>query len=557
MIQNNVYNFEQSWLEKEQGGLLGSVEIEKGHQAVHETPNQLLSKARHLLSHSTRAHAYRRGKRFAYCLVPSLLRSRIWNEAIPKAKQFPTSYLSGLRGIAAVKVFTFHYLHFFSDSTFVPYGRDEDHKKFLQLPIVQFLYAGTTAQVFFIVAGYLTSLQLIKLFDSHDQPSRSKAFLNISGSLFRRWFRLYLPTMIIMLTTAHYIYFGFYEQNRNFYNQRDRYFPGPWTEPMPEQYSTYRGQMANWAQDFWGLNNVWARSYRPQHDVHLWSILVEFQSSLVLYLILMATAQCRKHVRMLALCIMTVLTLLWDHGETWMYTIGGMVAQMDLLLTEREQQKKLSLPADEKPLSTTAAATAGDGPKNRVSFILWSHFHTPSAAAWTFIRLGGYLAAFWMMSYPMWGYGFWGFDAQAPGYVTLNRFIPKNMEQKERFYPCVGSTVFLIVLTRADPKTSVWRQIFDSDWAQYLGKVSFALYLVHGPLLHAVVYLVPHWVWWLMGVEGIETNNFLWTVAIVIGWCTGLILSLWAADVWQREVEARCIKVAQKLEKWCFVEKAS
>ncbi len=234
-----------------------------------------------------------------------------------------------------------------------------------------------------------------------------------------------------------------------------------------------------------------------------------------------------------------------------------MVAQMDLLLTEREQQKKLSLPADEKPLSTTAAATAGDGPKNRVSFILWSHFHTPSAAAWTFIRLGGYLAAFWMMSYPMWGYGFWGFDAQAPGYVTLNRFIPKNMEQKERFYPCVGSTVFLIVLTRADPKTSVWRQIFDSDWAQYLGKVSFALYLVHGPLLHAVVYLVPHWVWWLMGVEGIETNNFLWTVAIVIGWCTGLILSLWAADVWQREVEARCIKVAQKLEKWCFVEKAS
>ena len=311
--------------------------------------------------------------------------------------------------------------------------------------------------------------------------------------------------------------------------------------------------MANWARDIWGLSNVWAKIYRPQHDVHLWSILVEMQGSLVLYLILMATSQCRKHVRLLAFCLMTVLTLFWDHGETWMYTVGGMVAQVDLLFTEWEQKKKLSLPATE----SSPAAAAGDGPKSRLPLILWSHFGTPSATAWTCIRLCGYLAAFWTISYPMWGYGYWGWDAQAPGYVTLNRFIPPMMEQKERYYPCVGSTIFLLILTRVDPNTSVWRQLFSSDWAQYLGKVSFALYLVHGPLLHAVVYMVPHWVWWSIGVEGIETNNFTWTDAIAIGWCTGLVLSLWAADVWQREVESRTIKVAQKIEKWCFVEKSA
>ena len=455
-----------------------------------------------------------------------------------------------------MKVFVFHYLHFFSDSTFVPWGRDDQHRKFLQLPIIQFLYSGTTAQVFFIVAGYLMTLQLAKLFDNHDMPSRSKAFLSISSALFRRWFRLYLPTFVITLITAHYIYFGLYERNRNFYNQRDKYFPGPWTEPMPAQYSSYMGQMRNWARDMWGLCHVWARSYRPQHDIHLWSILVEMQGSLVLYLILMATAQCRKYVRLFFMFLMTALSLFWDHGETWMYGCGGVVALIDLCLTERENEKSLSLPAAASPLPPSPAAVAeGAGLKSRFSFILWSHFGTPVATAWTCFRLFLYLCAFWTISYPMWAYGIWGWDG-AQGYVTLNRFIPQNMQQKERFWPCMGTSLFLLLLTRANPDTSVWRQILNSEWAQYLGKVSFGFYLIQGPVLHAVVYLVPHWVWWSFGVEGVETNDFLWTIGIMVGFCTGTVLCLWMADVWQREVEARTVTVAQKIEKWCFVKQS-
>ena len=561
MIHGRLYNFEQPWFAEEKGGLLGSDEPETRSQRLREAPKQLLSR---ILSHSTRALAYRRAKRVAYCFVPSLLRSHYWNETSPKPKQFPTTYLSGMRGIAAVKVYTFHYAHFFTDATFVPWGRDDNHKLFLELPIVQFLYAGTTAQIFFCVAGYLMTLQLVKLFDKHDQPSQAKAFLNVSSALFRRVFRLYLPTFVITLILAHYIYFGLYERNRNFYNQRDKYFPGPWTEPWPEQYTSYAGQMDNWARDMWGLLNFWAKSYRPQHDVHLWSILVEMQGSLVLYLVLLATAQCRKYVRLFAMCLMTVVTLFWDHGEAWMYTSGGVVALIDLLLTEREQEKQISLPASEKTPSLPAtaspaptAAAEGRGLKSRWSFILWSHFSTPTTTAWTCLRFFGHFAAFWTLSYPMWAYGFYGWDATAPGYMTLNRFIPRNMEQKERFYPCVGTTIFLFLLTRADPDTSFWRRVFNSDFAQYLGKISFALYLMQGPVLHAAVYPMPHWIWWSLGVEGIECNNFTWTVGMAIGWCMGLALLLWVADVWQREVEARTVKVALKIEKFCFVAKSS
>ena len=371
-------NTKQHWLAEEKEDLLSSGENDQRSYALRPALKRLLTK---VLSHSARAIAYRRGKRLAYCFVPSPLRAYYWNEIPPKAKQFPTTYLTGMRGIAAVKVYTFHYLHFFSDATFVPWGRDDQHKLFLELPIVQFLYAGTTAQIFFVVAGYLMTLQIVQLFDKHEPASRSKAFLNISGALFRRFFRLYLPTFVITLITAHYIYLGLYEHNRNFYNQRDKYFPGPWTEPMPQQYSSYVAQMENWAQDMWGLMNLWAKTYRPQHDVHLWSILVEMQSSLVLYLILMATAQCRKLVRLAAMTIMTVVTLFWDHGETWMYVIGAVVALIDLLLTEREQQKKLTLPTTKAELPATTLQ--GDGWKSRWSFILRSHFRDPTTTAWT------------------------------------------------------------------------------------------------------------------------------------------------------------------------------
>ena len=543
-----MHGLEKPWVPGEKGGLLDSIDGNKRIHLLRNAPKQLLTK---LLAQTSRAVVYRRAKRLGYCLVPSLLRSKIWNETSPKAKQFPTTYLNGLRGIAAVKVFAFHYLHFFTDHTFVPYGRDDQHKLFLDLPIVQFLYAGTTAQVFFVVAGYLMTLQLVQLFDKHDQPSRAKGFLNISGALFRRVFRLYLPVWIMTLISAHYIYLGFYEHNRNFYAQRDRYFPGPWTEPWPERHSSYFDQMHDWATDMWGLLNFWAQSYRPRHDVHLWSILVEMQGSLVLYLGLLATAQCRKHIRLAIICMLTVVTLLWDHGETWMYVGGAAIALIDLLLTERQQQQSIALPTS-TPVSKPPAAST----KQRWLFILRSHFSNPETTFWTAIRLVGHIAAFWTISYPMWGYGFWGVDAIAPGYVTLNRFIPPSMGQKERFYPCVGTMIFLLLLARADPETSVWRNIFNAEWAQYLGKISFGIYLVQGPLLHGVIYLVPHWVWWSLGTEGIEASNTTWTIGIGVGWVLGLVLILWAADVWQREVEMRTVKVAQKFEKWCFVKSA-
>ncbi|EXJ73030.1 uncharacterized protein A1O5_04179 [Cladophialophora psammophila CBS 110553] len=518
------------------------------HDGVHgeslrDLPQKMLSKA---LAQIRPATVYKVGKRFAYCFAPQSVRFRYWNDHASKPKQFPTSYLNGLRGITSIKVFTFHFIMAYSDIGFQPWGTNDRHRYVLELPIIRYFYSGFTAHVFFGIAGYLTSLRLFQLLDKRDQPSQSKVFVNVSGALFRRAFRLYLPVLVVTLITAHYIHFGFYEGNRAYITDHEKLFPGDWNEPKPEMFPTYHHQLSYWAREMFDLTNIFTPgAVYPYHDQHLWSILAELKGSIFLYMILMGTAQCQKYVRLAGLCIMTIMFFLWNHWEIWVYIIGAVVAQIDLLLTEREQEKKLTLVPNRLPPSPPHSPKPDYKPPPT-----WADYLSTPPQGWLYgLRIFGFLLAFYFLSYPI-----DGARDYAPGYMTLNKLIPAWMDRKDKFYPNIGTGILLFLLARADPDKSIWRRILNSSLAQYLGKISFGLYLVHGPILHAVGYMIPHRIWWSMGVQGIDTTDLVWTCVIMIGWSISLVLSLWAADVWTREVEGRCVKAVKKLEEMCFVK---
>jgi peptidoglycan/LPS O-acetylase OafA/YrhL len=48
-----------------------------------------------------------------------------------------------------------------------------------------------------------------------------------------------------------------------------------------------------------------------------------------------------------------------------------------------------------------------------------------------------------------------------------------------------------------------WRRFLEWPSVQFLGRISFSLYLVHVPVLVALTYLVGDWNWWLLGPIGI------------------------------------------------------
>ncbi|EXJ81886.1 hypothetical protein A1O1_07951 [Capronia coronata CBS 617.96] len=502
------------------------------------------------------SNALKLSKRFAYCFTPQAVRSYCFGDSGPPPKRFPTSYLSGLRGLTALKVFTFHWTFAFSDLGYKPYGTTERYTYFLELPIIRYIHSGFTAHIFFAVAGYLTSLRLFQILDRHDQASQTKAFVNISGALFRRAFRLYLPTFIITLLFTHYIHFGFYEHNRPYLDDHEKLFPGVWQEPKPELMASYYAQLRYWASEMFQLTNIFlpTTAYYPFIDQHLWSILAEMRGSLCLYFVLMATAQCRTYIRLTMLCCMTVLFFLWNHWEVWIYLLGGIVAQINMIMGDPESDKDkkstmggLLAPPSRSP--STQFIGSSSGKSSSTSSSAWIQI-TPPTTLRAYVRTFWFLVAFYFLSYPIWGCEP---TETAIGYQTLNMLIPEWMERKDKFYPNLGTALLLLLLARSYDSTSNWRRLLNSDIAQYMGKISFGLYLTHGPVLHAVGYMIPQYIWWGMGVEGVDTTNTVWFVVLFIGWAISLTLCLCVADVWTREVEGRCVKFVKKIEELCFV----
>jgi peptidoglycan/LPS O-acetylase OafA/YrhL len=429
---------------------------------------------------------------------------------------------------------------------------NERYRYLVEFPIIRYFYAGFTSHIFFGVAGYLTSLRLLQMMDDPNPISQAKVLALVSASLFRRAFRLYLPVLIITLVTATWIYLGLYEHNRPYLMDHGRYFPGDWNEEKPRRYPTYFQQLRFWSKEMFEITNfIWEKTVYPWHDQHLWSILSEMRASLHLYICLLMLAQCTRRIRIIFFALLTVLYFCWNHWEIWIYILGAMIAQIDIILTEADQRNKTPLPSasteklEPMSLSSSRASTL-PSILRRLPRCLSSHETCP------YLRFLGFTLAFYLLSYPIKGP-----HSLAPGYMTLNLLIPSWMERKDKFYPNIGTALLLFLLVRA-PEHSRWRRFLNSKLPQYMGSVGFGFYLVHGPIMHLFGYMVPQWVWWAwLGVEGgNHVTDSQWILGILCGWVPTLVASLWAADVWTREVEGRCVKVVKLLEGWCFRGKA-
>ena len=149
----------------------------------------------------------------------------------------------------------------------------------------------------------------------------------------------------------------------------------------------------------------------------------------------------------------------------------------------------------------------------------------------------------YLMSYPV-----SEFKNPSPGYAWINAFIPSGYAHRENKFPkSVGVLILLYLLKDGAKggKPGLWRSSLESDIELYLGRISFALYLVHATILHAVGYAIPHWVWaWIGGSESMNQ----WMIGIAVGWTASMVLCLYFADQFHREIELRCVRFVKWLE---------
>lgn len=257
-------------------------------------------------------------------IITSIPLSSRFTNAKPSRSSMPTAWLDGLRGFASFFVSFYHLRNGFTNDVHLSYGTGSDgaNDRLLQLPFLRLLFAGPAmVTVFFLVSGYSLCWGS---FNDLQTGKVGKCMERIRSSIFRRWLRLYLPTIASSFVVLLCLILGFYDKGTEM-DARSGY-----REPMPTHFSSAIGQAKDWAVETVHFMNIWGEGEnRHLYYPHSWSIPVEFTCSIILYVAMIAIAKLRlvPRLALLGIAILYTYWTAWFH--LWTFFVGALLAQLN------------------------------------------------------------------------------------------------------------------------------------------------------------------------------------------------------------------------------------
>ncbi len=492
-------------------------------------------------------------------LVPPLLPSFFFK---PKTRRrlHATSYLDGLRGVAALIVFVDHFVLNWFYTLRNGYLATPEDLYILQLPIIRLVFAGrASVGVFFVISGFVLSYKPLKQIRA---GNKSDVFDTLASSVFRRGMRLYLPIVFGTLISA-------------FLTQKGYYTPVPArTEVIPPQLPTMRDQLHHWwhsvqALVLAGLSADPNRPFGPEYNGHLWTIPIEFFGSMVVFLGILATARTGTAARILILSIIATLCLRYGRWDLWLFLAGMVLAELSLISLDTSEASD-SLPIHHhnhevynlnqitSPLSETSPGACITPTYHCACLrqLLTQTFSSLSAFKKP-LTLTILTTSLYLLSYAG--------ESPSPGFyhTLLTPFVPGIYEPiylgPEHFILSLGSVLLVFTLTLS----SSLQKAFLSPFAQYLGDVSYALYIVHGMVLFTLgTGLQEHWTgqvgeerWVDNGlgelVEAIvklDVDARVYGKAFLLCAVANLVVVFWVADLFWRAVDGRVVDAGKWVE---------
>jgi peptidoglycan/LPS O-acetylase OafA/YrhL len=421
----------------------------------------------------------------------------------------PTAYLDGLRGFAALLVYILHHevwAHdsFLSDKIFENAFGYEGRYYFAQFPFIRTFFSGGhfSVAIFFVISGYVLSAKPLALLHSGNHEKLSD---NLASALFRRWLRLYIP---VFATTFIYMTIAWLVHGAQ-----------PLYKPEPK----FGAEFWNWYNELKSFSFTFRTGGEPwvKYNQHAWTIPLEFKGSLAIYTTIMAFSRMSRSARIgLQFALMYYFLYVVDGWYCSCFFAGMLLVDIDIMAENNQ------LPGWMTNLEPYKDTIFG------IMFI-------------SAIYLGGV---------PTYGVAIEHLR-DAPGWHYLSFLRPQAVYMPKSFYLVFAGT-FLVASTQ---RISWLKAFFELPFNQYLGKVSYAFYLVHGPVLWTIgdrVYAavgwtrsthsvnVPAWVGVFrlprFGPVGMEFN-FLCAHLVL------LPLTLWLAKIATNAIDEPAIKFARWL----------
>ncbi|KAF4450294.1 hypothetical protein F53441_6577 [Fusarium austroafricanum] len=378
--------------------------------------------------------------------IINTIRAAIRARTRPVENLRPTAYLDGLRGFAALLVYFHHHelwAHDISDQNRIfenSFGFEGKYY-FCTFPFIRHFFTGGhyAVSTFFIISGYVLSLKPMGFIQAGEYVKLGDA---LASSLFRRWIRLFLPLILAMLVYITYLHVF-----------------GLWTRIMTKQ-RTWYDELWAFYYEFKNFSFVFKEGGEPwlSYNRHLWSIPVEFKGSIVVFTAQMAFSRLSRNGRLWCESGLIFYFMYISDGSFYsMFMAGMLLCDLDLLASKGELPRWMARlePAKE--------------------FIFY-HLLVFS------LFLGGVPCENREVEQL----------AKNRGFYYLSWFKPQAVFDYKWFY-LFFAAVFLVA---SIPRIFWLKSFFETRFCQWLGHISFALYLVHGPVLWTIgerLYVAVGW----------------------------------------------------------------
>jgi peptidoglycan/LPS O-acetylase OafA/YrhL len=453
-------------------------------------------------------------------LLPSFIADVFYPKHKPTWKLHPTSYLDGLRGVASVLVFFCHYTENNFGELTRWYGINEGIPSgLIQLPYIRLIYSGRPmVHIFFVISGFVLSYKPIKAIHARDMD---KCYTALSSSTFRRAFRLFGPCLVSTFFVMCMAQLGYHKVK----------WPS-WSE----QFAAWRH--AVFAQITWPW--AWDTDLRPGYDPHLWTIPIEFAHSMLLFMVILMVSRVRLRIRQAMVVALMGYCLTCGKWAGFEFLAGLFLAEIHVLQNARR-------PGWESPEKDIKS------PRSVLRTLK------------TVFCISLLLMGFYIGGWP-------NIDAdKTPGIRWLLANTPRPFSEMDKTAPqkfFFGLSAVGIVW--AVGELPLIKRFFEGPLAQYCGRISYAIYICHGPVLdfyekrvcgnpfipaqgepgtkgfRAAVLAKG-----VKGITGMDTR-----AQMQFGWLLGLCIlgpmAVWAADLFWRGVDDMVVKVGRKIELACL-----
>ncbi|EGG09444.1 uncharacterized protein MELLADRAFT_95920 [Melampsora larici-populina 98AG31] len=384
-------------------------------------------------------------------------------------------WANGLRGLAALCVMIHHGIVAFNSEATLETNDPDGTVHFWQWPILRsFISPNFLVTLFFVLSGYVLSYRPLHRIST--KPSDSISVRNsLASACLRRIFRLAPPPLFSIIISHTILLGGGFDQTR-------AAKLGTWwtTDHIP------RFVTPNWhAQTVECLKtmvNLWYDSQtKSQYNVVLWTMREEFLGSLNVFLILLATSNLQRRFRVMLVIALGLVNLYRKALGLLPFLFGILIAEIQVSRSESS------------PLKINRNKPCGN-------------LRSLAMAAMLMVGLFFGSVPYFAMTKASWSRSM---------FQAMSRYSKDEFEVKQAYNTMGGCLTVLSI--------SQWpasQQLFSTRLLQFLGRISYSLYVVHVPLLLSVgvslvwrfrswgisntlsVFLMtPFWVGWVIALS--------------------------------------------------------